>query len=253
LARTRDKTIPDPGPSAFTTEVQAKSHHGGRRRFLWAAAVAVLGLVALVLFGPDEQAVKERFEYYGAPGEMQIMPEISIVEGNQSLQQLPRSLQVQPPPANIEVELEEPDDNGTVEIPPKNIQEPNQVDVASEFPREDAEMSEDQQVEMAMPLQSNADYFLLTHVPLEYPLGVSETERRIPVITVTVNVFVGIDGVVTDVWLNSTNGSRLFVEATIKALKQWKFGWRVPQEKGRILVITHNFKSPYFTPNPGNR
>lgn len=240
-------------PSSLTTEVQAESHRGGRKRFLWAAAVAVLGLAVLILLGPDEKEIKERFEYYGAPGELQIMPEISIEDGEQNIHQLPRSLQVQPPPANIEVELEDPDKKGTVEVPPVNVQEPNQVETASEFPREDAELSQDQQVEMAMPMQSNPDYFILNLVRPEYPLTVSEAERRIPVISVTVNLFVGPDGEVTDVWLNSTNGSRPFVDATINAVKQWKFGWRVDPGIGRTLVSTWNFKSPYFTPGSQNR
>ncbi len=242
---------PDPSPggsSAFTTESQARSRRSGRRRFLWAGAVAVVGLVVLVLLGPDEQEIKERFEYYGAPGELQIMPEISIEEGHQDIHQLPRSLQVQPPPANIEIEHEEPDDDGTEFIPPVNLQEPNQVEQASEYPREDAELSQDQQVEMAMPMQSNPDYYILHMVRPEYPFGVSEAERRVPVIMVNVILFVGPDGLVTDAWVNSTTGSRLFVEETLKAVRQWKFGWKVDPGIGRQIVIPWRFKSPYFTP-----
>lgn len=242
-----------PLPSALTTDLQAEAHRSGRKRFLWAGVVALTALVLFIVFGPKESEIKERFEYYGAPGELNIMPEISIEEGDQELHQLPRSLQAQPPPANIEVELEEPDDKGTVDVPPVNIQEPNQVDVASDFPREDAEVSEDQQVEMAMPMQSNPDYYILHMVRPEYPLGVSEQERRIPVITVTVILFVGPDGLVTDAWVNNSTGSRLFVEETLKAVKQWKFGWKVDPGVGRQIVIPWRFKSPYFTPEPGTR
>ena len=217
------------------------------------AILSLVALILLVIFGPKESEIKEKFEYYGVQGDLQIMPEISIEEGEQDMHQLPRSLQVQPPPANIEVELEEPDDDGTVEVPPVNIQEPNQVEVASEYPREDAEVSEDQQVEMSMPMQSNPDYYILHMVRPEYPIGVSEQERRIPVITVTVILFVGPDGLVTDAWVNNTTGSRLFVEETLKAVKQWKFGWKVDPGVGRQIVIPWRFKSPYFTPEPANR
>jgi len=215
---------------------------------LWAALAAVVGLVVLVLLGPDEQAVKERFEYYGAPGELQIMPEISIEDGRHEFHQIPRSLQVQPPPSNIEIEKEDPQKDGTVDIPPINLEEPNEVDRSSEFPRDNAEMSEDEMVEMALPMQSNPDYYILHLVRPEYPLGASEAERRIPVIFVDVVIFVGPDGLVTDAWVNRTNGSRLFIDETLKAVKQWKFGWRIDPGIGRQYVIPWRFKSPYFTP-----
>ena len=215
---------------------------------LWAGAAAVAGLLLLVLLGPSEEEIKDRFEYYGAPGELRIMPEISIEEGNQQIHQIPRSLLSQPPPSNIEIEKEDPTEDGTVEIPPVNIQKPNTSKIASEFPHEDTELSSEPQVKMARPMQSNPDYFILHMVRPEYPLGVSEAERRIPVIYVNVNIFVGPDGLVTDAWVNSTNGSRLFVEEGIKAAKQWKFGWRINPGIGRSYVIPWQFKSPYFTP-----
>jgi outer membrane biosynthesis protein TonB len=216
---------------------------------IWAGVTAVACLVLLVLLGPDEESIKERFEYYGAPGELQIMPEISIEEGHHEVHQMPKSLQVQPPPANIEIEREDPDPNGTVEVPPVNIQEPHESVTTSEFPRDDAELSSDQQVEMAMPMQSNPDWYILHMVRPEYPLDASEAERRTPVIFVNVNAFVGPDGLVKEVWVNNTNGSRIFVEATLKAVKQWKFGWRIEDPGlGRMYVIPWNFKSPYFTP-----
>lgn len=220
---------------------------------IWAGVLAVTGLVLLVLLGPDEQTIKERFEYYGAPGELQIMPEISIEEGHQIIHQIPRSLQVEPPPSNIEIEKEDPSEDGTVEIPPVNLQDPNKVEKTSRFPRDNAEMSEDQQVEMARPMQSNPDYFILHMVRPEYPLGAREAERRIAVILVEVVIFVGPDGLVTDAWVNSTNGSRLFVDEAIKAVKQWKFGWRIDPGVGRQIVITWRFKSPYFTPEHRSR
>jgi outer membrane biosynthesis protein TonB len=248
LIRSGKDKPPELLPVSFRTEVQEESHRGGRKRMLWAGVAAVAGLLLLVLLGPDEQEIKDRFEYYGAPGELKIMPEISIEEGHHDVHQIPRSLMTQPPPSNIEIEKEDPTEDGTVEIPPVNIQEPNTSEIVSELPREDSEMSSDPQVKMARPMQSNPDYYILNLVYPEYPLGVSEAERRIPVIYVNVNIFVGPDGLVTDAWVNSTNGSRLFVEEGIKAAKQWKFGWRVNPGIGRSYVIPWQFKSPYFTP-----
>ena len=236
-----------PRPASYTTEVQAGSHQGGRKRLLWAGVAALAGLALLVLFGPDEQTIKERFEYYGAPGQLEIMPEISIEEGYHKAHQIPRSLQVEPPPARIEIEKNDPSKDGTEEIPPVNLQDPNEVERVSKFPRDNAEMSVDQQVEMAMPRQSNPDWYILNLVRPEYPLGASETDRRIRVITVKVAIFVGPDGLVTDAMVRSNDGSRLFEVETIKAVKQWKVGWRVNPGIGRWYNITWRFKSPYFT------
>ena len=220
---------------------------------LWAGLAAVVGLILLVWLGPDEQSIKERFEYYGAPGDLRIMPEISIEEGEQDLHQIPKSLQVTPPPANIEVEKDEPTDKGTVEIPPVNIQDPNKVEIASDVPREESELASEPQVEMALPMQSNPDYYILHMVRPEYPPDASESERRTAVIFVNVVIFVGPDGLVTDAWVNNTNGSRLFVEATLKAVRQWKFGWRIDPGIGRQYVIPWRFKSPYFIPENQQR
>jgi len=249
LTRSGKDKPPDLLPASFTTEVQAESHRGGRKRMLWAGVAAVAGLLLLVLLGPSEKEIKDRFEYYGAPGELKIMPEISIEEGRQDVHQIPRSLMVQPPPSNIEIEKEDPTEDGTEEVPPVNIQKPNTSEIVSELPREDSEMSSEPQVKMARPMQSNPDYYILNLVYPEYPLGVSEAERRIPVIFVNVNIFVGPDGLVTDAWVNSTNGSRLFVEEGIRAAKQWKFGWSIDPGIGRSYVIPWQFKSPYFTPH----
>ena len=81
-----------------------------------------------------------------------------------------------------------------------------------------------------------------------YPLGATDAERRTPIITVNIWIFVDTDGSVTAAQLMSTNGSQVFVDAVINTVLTWKFGWREPQEKGRALTFPVNFKSPYFRP-----
>ena len=254
MIRFGNDNIPDIGPSSFTTEAQAASHRSGRKRMFWASGVvAVAGLIALVLLGPNEQEIKERFEYYGAPGELKIMPEISIDDGQQKVHQIPQSLQVQPPPANIEIEEEEQTEEGTVEVPPENILEPNEVETVRDLPQDNTDLSSDQQVEMARPMQTNPDYFILNLVRPQYPLEASEAERRIPVITVTVAIHVGPDGLVSDAWITRNTGGPLFAEECLKAVRQWKFGWRIDPGIGRQFPITWRFKSPYFTPGGQER
>lgn len=230
-------------PGSFTTQAQAAFKSGGGKRLLAAAVLAILGLVALVLLGPDESVIKERFEYYGAPDELRIMPEISIEDGSDAAHQLPQSLQAPPPPAELEVEPEEKDPDAT-EPAPKEAEQQRHSD-PSEYYAE-GETSERNQVQLALPQQSNPDWFILHQVRPEYPLGVSDFERRQPVIVVRAAVFVGPDGMVKEVMVTNSTGSDAFGEAVLEAIGQWVFGWRVDPGAGRWIEMTWNFRSPYF-------
>ena len=236
-------------PHRFTTEAQAAYRRGGRRRLVWAGAVTLAGLVVLVLLGPDERVVKEKFEYYGAPSdEMRIMPEISIEDVADLVSQLPKSLQIPPPPANMDIIEEEEDPDAVEAKPEEKTDDPNELDVAVDNPQPDAETSSDHQVEMSLPTQSSTDWFILEMVRPEYPLDATESERRTRVIFVNLWIFVRPDGTVSDVMVTSTNGGQAFSDATIEALLKWKFGWRIDPGIGRQIQMTWRFKSPYFTP-----
>jgi hypothetical protein len=245
-------TPPPKRTHRFTTDAQEEFRRGGRRRLVWAGAVALAGLAALVLLGPDERAVKEKFEYYGAPSdEMRIMPEISIEDGSDIVSQIPKSLQVPPPPANMDIIEEEEDPDAVEAKPEEKAEDPNELDVAVDNPQPDAETSSDHQVEMTLPTQSSTDWFILEMVRPEYPLDASESERRTRIIFVNLWIFVRPDGTVSDVMVTSTNGGQTFIDATTEALLKWRFGWRVDPGIGRQIQMTWRFKSPYFTTGRG--
>lgn len=230
----------------FTTRAQAAFRRGNSRRLAVASVVAVLGLVALVLLGPDEEEIKRRFEYYGAPDELRIMPEISIEEGRDRTHQLPQSLQAPPPPAEIEVEPEDPVDKADEVLPKPVDAEDSEVQPVPVV--DPARIAEHEQVQLSMPRQSNPDWFILREERPSYPLTVSEKERRTPVIFVRAAIFVGADGTVKERMLLGTNGSAAYGDAVLDALANWLFGWRVDPGAGRWIEMTWNFRSPYFTP-----
>ena len=72
-------------PRRFTTKAQIAERRGGRNRIIWAIAISIAALGAFILLGPDAETINERFEYYGAPGEMHIMPEVSIDDGQDNI------------------------------------------------------------------------------------------------------------------------------------------------------------------------
>ncbi|MBU2502783.1 hypothetical protein KJ682_15735 [bacterium] len=232
--------------SPFTPEAHAAFKSKASVRMWWAAAATLVLLLLLVLLGPDQQDVKRRFEYYGAPGELRIMPEISIEDGSDRVHQLPKSLSVPPPPAEIEIEKDKPDPEGTEPAPREEESNPSEVDEPAVTPDPDAEIAARDQVELSLPTQSNPDWYILHQVRPEYPLDVREEERRTPIIFVKAAIFVGPDGSVLERMIQATNGSRPFAEEVLAALEQWKFGWRVDPGAGRWIEMTWNFKSPYY-------
>jgi hypothetical protein len=236
----------EPQPTHFSPAAHAAFKQGGLRRLAGAAAVAVVILVVLALLGPDKETVERKFEFYGAPGELRIMPDISIVEGRDARQQIPQSLQQPPPPAEVVVD-EEPDDPDALETVARP-REAEPIDVAPvPDPSNESEDTFDL-VEMATPMQSNPDYFIIRMLNPAYPLDASDSERRIPRVFVAAEAFVGPDGLVTDVVIRATNGGPAYSRAVIAAFKQWQFGWRVDPGLGRWMTRTWYFRSPYFTP-----
>ncbi len=238
---------PDLPPARFTTKAQMAERQGFRRRILWAVAMALAGLLAFILLGPDAQTVKDKFEYYGVRDDLKIMPEVSIDKGRDMVHQLPKSLMVPPPPSHIAIEPEDLSETGTEPAPEETLEPIDEILNDVTLPNPDAEVADNEQVELSLPQQSNPDYFIKHQVYAEYPLGASEAERRIPVIFVKVAIFVDIDGKVTDAMIQGTNGSRVFADEVIKSVLQWEIGYRVVPEAGRWITMTWNFNSPYFT------
>ncbi len=241
---------PGPRDSKFTSRAQLAFRRGSTRRLAGAVAVALIALVVLVLLGPSRDAVRKRFEYYGAPGEMVIMQEISIDEGSAKVHQLPQTLQTPPPPSRIEIEPE-PENEDATDPKPRDapVNDLQEIDLPSTDPNPDADRVMDNQVELALPQQTNPDWYLLVHVLPEYPFDAPPSEQRIPVIQVRVAIFVNREGDVTEAMIQSATGGSTFTNEVLKKVQQWKFGWRIDPEAGRWIELTFNFNSPY-APRP---
>jgi TonB family protein len=233
-----------PPPSSFTTAAQEQFRRGGTRRTLTAAGLAVAALLLLAWLGPRESAVVRKLTYYGAPGELKIMPEVSIDDGADQAHRLPRSLQA-PPPAPLEVVPERTQDRvpETVPVPATGTDrlQPVVADPADAI----VDALFDESVQLLLPQQTSRDWYILHLVRPEYPVLASEQDRRRPVINVVVWIFVDPQGNVTAAQLVSNDGGDVFAQAVLEAVQQWKLGWRVDPLKGRQLVLPWRFNSPY--------
>ena len=233
--------------SRFTTEAQMAERQSTGRRMLWAVIFSMAALLAFIILGPDAESVKQKFEYYGVEGELSIMPEINIVDGQDRTHQLPKNLMTPPPPSQMEIEREELSENGTEFVPLETTEPINEIINDNPQPNPEADEASEERVELNLPQQSNPDWFIIHQVRPEYPLTAPEEERRLPVVYVNVAIFVGPDGKVTDAMIQATNGSSVFSNEVLERVKQWEFGWRVPPGAGRWIAMTWNFNSPYFT------
>ena len=214
-------------------------------RFTWAAASVFLLLILLLVFGPDKEDVDKRFEYYGAQGELHIMPNISVDQGVSPVHKVPKSLQSPSPAISVQRTPEETPDDGIREIPKETNEDKNIDRLVTEVPVVVAEDAQKEQVEMLMPQFTSSDLYLINFVHPEYPMGATEEERRTLGLYVTVGIYVNHEGLVTDILINDTNASRVFIDETVSKIKLWKFGWRKEPEIGRWVPIQANFKSPY--------
>nr|MEE4269735.1 TonB family protein [Candidatus Krumholzibacteria bacterium] len=238
-------------PSSFSTQAQDSFKRAGGKRILGATIGAILLVVLVIMLGPEYNPEEDPLAHYGAPGELVLMPQVTIKEGPDQVHRLPKSLQLPPPPARMEIEEEDISPEGTVPVPPATEAPPNDVITPVTQFNPDADLATRAQVELSMPRQSNPDLFILHQVHPEYPLEASEDDRRIPSIYVLVAVFVNPQGEVTEAMVMANTGGRLFADEVLKAVQQWKFGWRVEPGAGRWIQLPYNFNSPYFTGNQG--
>jgi TonB family protein len=233
--------------SNFTTRAQDSFRRAGGKRLLGATLGALLVVVLIILLGPKYDPRQDILATYGAPGELVIMPQVSIQEGRDRTHQLPKSLQQPPPPARMEIEKEETSPEGSVPVPEPIEAPPSEVITKVTSLNPDAEIASKDLVELTMPRQSNPDLYIIHQVHPEYPLDATPEDRRIPTVYVLVAVFVNPAGDVTDAMVVANTGSRVYADEVVSKVKDWKFGWRVPPGAGRWIQLPYNFNSPYFT------
>lgn len=213
-------------------------------RFLAAGAIALLTLILITWFGPSREEVKRRFEIYGAEGPLEIMPEISIDTGQDAIHQLPEAFQELAPPV-VEIEPPEPTVAMVEPVPPAR-EDPASVTAVTDAPS-DATEAVVPQAELTLPQQSSPDFIIVKMVRPLYPLNASERDKRLPVVSVNVAVFVDADGRVAASLITANEGGPPFAEAVLAAMDRWEFAWSgdTAPAAGRWLEMSWRFKSPY--------
>ncbi len=205
-------------------------------------------LVLLVLFGPEREEVKRRFEFPGAEGPLKIMPEISITPGEDRLEQLPQYFRQTPPPPAVEVQPEEVDPRAVETVPRRDRPQP-QVDTETDLAVEaDPDLEQVNLVEFSLPQQTNPDFVLIKMVRPTYPGNATEEQRRTLVINVEVAIYIEVTGQVTASMILSSDGGPTFDEVVLRAVNQWLYRPIIKDGKppqARWQTLTWRFWSPY--------
>ncbi len=171
MSRAPEKGAQSATISPFTTKAHDAFKRGGHKRILGAILAAVLLVIIGFLLGPEYDPKEDVLANYGAPGELVIMPQISIKDGQDQSHQLPKSLQIPPPPSRMEIEKEETSEKGSVPVPKETEAPPNDVLTPVTNFNTDAEVASKNLVELNMPQQSNPDLFIIHQVHPQYPLA----------------------------------------------------------------------------------
>lgn len=215
-----------------------------QKRVLWMSiGGALLVMLLLVIFGPDRDDIKRRWEFSGKEGPLEVMPQLSIDDGQDERHQerLRRARELNPPAPNFEVL--EPEG----EVPTQDIVSP-EPDVSLEFdPESDVEWDEYDTVELRLPTQTHPCFHLRKQVYPRYPPDASKADRATPLITVKVAFFVGPDGRVDGSYIMTSDGSQPFDQVVLKAVDQWQYEpdfAACADPDGFWNVLTVLFRSP---------
>lgn len=192
---------------------------GGRRRYLVAAALAVLAVILFAVFGPDREDVKKRFEFSGVEGPLKVMPELSIDEGvDARFQEAMRRKDLPEPSPRYEV-LE--DDHGPEPVPKESEASPDTEAAVEES--DDPELDEMDLVDMRLPAQSNPWFRLVRMVRPRYPADATAQDRMLPLVLVEVAFYVSPSGTIEGAYIISNEGSDAFARVTLKAVEEWLY------------------------------
>lgn len=220
--------------------------HDLRRRYAGAAIVALIVLALLVLFGPDRERIRKRWEFTGAPGPLKILPQISIDDGQDPAhQEAARLAQLAATP--VPEYVVEPDERGERPVP---FMPPPQSPQAS-VETEPEDLSDT--VELDLPTSTNPCFHLLRQVYPRYPADALPVDRLASVLTVKVAFFVGASGDVQGSYVLESDAGPAFAAVVLKAVEQWRYDpdfAACADPAGFWNILTVTFRNPQTPRGP---
>jgi len=192
-----------------------------------ALLAAVAGLIALALFGPDEQQLQTWLFHTGVEGELRILPELQIIQDTDPITQPERRTMAGATEGmNVEV-VDRPlkplsPDSDEPAPRTRGVARPTIEWNPKLAPRPDVGDQPQDRTRMIRPSQRSLDFVLVKLVRPIYPAATPDWLRRKKVV-VDVAVYVEADGKVSDAYILRSNGGPLFSQAVLQAVRQWEY------------------------------
>lgn len=222
--------------------------HDLHRRYAGAVVGALIVLALLVLFGPDRERIRKRWEFTGAPGPLKILPQISIDDGQDPAHQdAARLSELAAPP--VPEYVVEPDERGERPVPVVAPPAPPSPQVSVEAEPDDLSDT----VELNLPTPTNPCFHLLRQVYPRYPADASPADRLAPVLTVKVAFFVGASGAVQGSYVLESDASPTFAAVVLKAVDRWLYDpdfAACADPAGFWNILTVTFRNPQTPRGP---
>jgi TonB family protein len=194
------------------------------RRWLVAAALALLCVLLVPLLGPSPERMRELLAHTGVEGPLELLPAIDILPDEQEqpldpMQAMPQATEgIEIPP-----QLSSPVESAENQVnPSERMGKPAAEHWTTQLRDDPTPMDPRSQLESHSPSQRSLDFVLDRFVKPEYPEAAS-AEARSRVVLVKVAMYVDEQGLVAFSYIIESDGGPLFDRAVLDAVRLWRY------------------------------
>ncbi len=227
LLRRYLETSPEALVSREVMDRKLEERWGYSQRLMAAVAAVVLGLILVVLFGPQGDPEGEWYRRTGIEGPLEILDNIEVIPdtpidevSQEEFRQLAATTQGVDPQLTERILAENPDPRPLDQETGRGIPQDSRInrDGTSHSRQDDPQA----QVRRSRAAQQSMQFVLLQSVNPTYPLQASASLRQRRIV-VSVAMYVDESGHVAEAYLRGNNGGNLFAEAVLEAVRKWVY------------------------------
>lgn len=218
-----------------------------------AAGVGFVAVVVGTLLGPSTETVQRWIldEHIGAEGPTEILPKIDIIPDEAEVKQDPlehmssatQGLQVEEELSKPIPDAEKSRPESAEQVGRSGYAPLNLLDSTRPSPTPASET----RPELHTRSLTSDDFVLEFYVEPSYPEGAGGSART-RIIVVEAGLYIEPSGLVSHAVIHASNGGRLFDEAVLDAIRQWRFRPIVDEPESFWSHVTFRFNLDEMTP-----